>query len=133
MITGMIITTTGIVIAVTTALWYLYDEYKTYQDKYEWARSQRDRARQELFELKLNLVKANKIIEKLERDKGNQTVNISVDTDAVVSKVIAKVNKDIEAIKKREEIFIKVDGKEINTEKLKEIIRKEKEENGNKF
>ncbi|MDP1098142.1 hypothetical protein Q6288_29140, partial [Klebsiella quasipneumoniae] len=73
------------------------------------------------------------INEKLEQDKGKQTVNISVDTDAVVSKVIAKVNKDIEAIKKREEIFIKVDGKEINAEKLKEIIRKEKEENGNKL
>lgn len=32
-------------------------------------------------------------------------------SDEVVSKVMAKVNEDIKAIKKREQIFIKVDGK----------------------
>lgn len=124
MTTGLIVIATGIVITVATALWYLYDEYKTYQDKYEWARSQRDRARQELFEVKFNLVKANKIIEKLERDKGKQTVNISVGTDAVVSRVMQGVNKKIKDIKKQEQIFIKVDGKEININEVKKMMKK---------
>lgn len=100
------------------------DETKLYKDKYRWYSQEYGKARQELYEVKTQLVKLNKINEKLEQDKGNQTVNISVDTDAVVSKVMTKVNKDIEAIKKREGIFIKVDGKEININEVKKMMKK---------
>lgn len=54
-------------------------------------------------------------------------MNVSVDTDEVVSKVMQGVNK------KKEQVYIKVDGKEINADKLKEIIRKEVNGNKNKF
>lgn len=122
---ALIIIATAIVIAVGAVLWYLYDEYKTYQDKYEWMRSQRDKARHELSRLQL--------MKEAQQTKAKQiTMNVNVDTDEVVSKVMQDVNKKIADIKKKEQIFIKVDGKEINAEKLKEIIRKEKKENWNK-
>ncbi|ARQ94867.1 hypothetical protein KMD50_gp56 [Lactococcus phage PLgW-1] len=127
MTTGLIIIATAIVIAVGTALWYLYDEYKTYQDKYEWMRSQRDKARHELSRAQKEI----QLMKKAQQSKAKQiTMNVNVDTDEVVSKVMQGVNKKIEDIKNKEQVFIKVDGKEINSNKLKEIILKE--ENGNK-
>lgn len=126
MTTGLIVIATVIVIATATVIWYLYDEYKTYQDRYEWYSGQYAKARHHIVKLEGKLKEA-------QQTKGKQTVTINVDSDAVVSKVMAKVNKDIEAIKERERIYIKVDGKEINTEKLKEIIRKERETNGKCF
>lgn len=129
----MIIVLSGIVILLLFILSDYIDENKLYKDKYSWYSREYSKARQELFETKMQLVKLNKINEQLEKKQSKQTVNISVDTDAVVSKVMQGVNKKIEDIKKKEQIFIKVDGKEINADKLKEIIRKEGKGNKNIF
>lgn len=107
-----------------------FDDNKLYKDKYKWYSDQYVKARHELSltQKEIHLMK------QAEKTKAKQiAMNVNVDSDEVVSKVMAKVNEDIKAIKKREQIFIKVDGKGINAEKLKEIIRKEKEGNGNKL
>lgn len=116
MTTGIIIIATGIVIAVGTVIWYLYDEYKTYQDKYEWKNSQYEKARYEFARLKDELKELQK--------PSKQTITINVDTDEVVSKVMDKVNKNIEALKKQEEVFIKIDGKEMNIKELTKAMKK---------
>lgn len=115
MTTGIIIIAMVIVIAVWAVIWYLYDEYKTYQDKYEWKNSQYEKARYEFARLKDELKELQK--------PSKQTITINVDTDEVVSKVMQGVNKKIDDIKKREQVFIKVDGKEIN---IKELVKKMK-------
>jgi septal ring factor EnvC (AmiA/AmiB activator) len=116
MTTGIIIIAMVIVISVWAVIWYLYDEYKTYQDKYEWKNSQYEKARYEFSRLEDELKELQK--------PSKQTITINVDTDEVVSKVMAKVNKDIEALKKQEEVFIKIDGKEININELTKAMKK---------
>lgn len=121
MTTGIIIIATGIVITVGTALWYLYDEYKTYQDKYEWMRSQRDKARYEFSMAQKEI----QLIKEARKTKDKQiTMSVNVDTDEAVSKVMQAVNKKIEDIKKKEQTFIKVDGKEININELTKAMKK---------
>lgn len=116
MTTGIIIISMVIVISVWAVIWYLYDEYKTYQDKYEWKNSQYEKARYEFARLEDELKELQK--------PSKQTITINVDTDEVVSKVMAKVNKDIEALKKQEEVFIKIDGKEMNIKELTKAMKK---------
>lgn len=116
MTTGIIIIAMVIVIFVWAVIWYLYDEYKTYQDKYEWKNSQYEKARYEFARLEDELKELQK--------PSKQTITINVDTDEVVSKVMAKVNKDIEALKKQEEVFIKIDGKEMNIKELTKAMKK---------
>lgn len=116
MTTGIIIIAMVIVISVWAVIWYLYDEYKTYQDKYEWKNSQYEKARYEFARLEDELKELQK--------PSKQTITINVDTDEVVSKVMAKVNKDIEALKKQEEVFIKIDGKEMNIKELTKAMKK---------
>ena len=128
MTTGLIMIATAIVIAVGAVIWYLYDEYKTYQDKYEWAQSQRNRAVQELFETKVKFAEVNKIDNKREKRPSEQTITINVDTDEVVRKVMDKVNKKIAEANKREEVFIKIDGKEINIKELTKAMKKAEKE-----
>lgn len=114
--TGIIIIAMVIVIAVWAVIWYLYDEYKTYQDKYEWKNSQYEKARYEFARLEDELKELQK--------PSKQTITINVDTDEVVSKVMDKFNKDIEALKKQEEVFIKIDGKEMNIKELTKAMKK---------
>lgn len=116
MTTGIIIIAMVIVIAVWAVIWYLYDEYKTYQDKYEWKNSQYEKARYEFARLEDELKELQK--------PSKQTITINVDTDEVVSKVMDKFNKDIEALKKQEEVFIKIDGKEMNIKELTKAMKK---------
>ena len=116
MTTGIIIIAMVIVIAVWAVIWYLYDEYKTYQDKYEWKNSQYEKARYEFAMLKDELKELQK--------PSKQTITINVDTDEVVSKVMDKVNKKIAEANKREEVFIKIDGKEINIKELTKALKK---------
>lgn len=107
----------GIIVWLLFVLSDYIDENKLYKDKYKWYSEQYVKARHELS-------LADKEIKLMKQAKAKQTVSISVDTEAVVSKVMAKVNKDIEAIKKQEQIFIKVDGKEININELTKAMKK---------
>lgn len=116
MTTGIIIIAMVIVIAVWAVIWYLYDEYKTYQDKYEWKNSQYEKVRYEFAMLKDELKELQK--------PSKQTITINVDTDEVVSKVMDKINKKIAEANKREEVFIKIDGKEINIKELTKAMKK---------
>lgn len=116
MTTGIISIATVIVIAVGAVIWYLYDEYKTYQDKYEWKNSQYEKARYEFARLKDELKELQK--------PSKQTITINVDTDEVVSKVMDKVNKKIAEANKREQVFIKIDGKEIDIKELVKAMKK---------
>lgn len=94
MTTGIIIIAMVIVISVWAVIWYLYDEYKTYQDKYEWKNSQYEKARYEFARLEDELRELQK--------PSKQTITINVDTDEVVSKVMQSVNKKIDDIKKQD-------------------------------
>lgn len=121
-----VIVLSGIIVWLLFVLSDAIDDSKLYKDKYKWYSREYDSTKQELFETKKKLFNANQA-------KSKQTITINVDSDEVVSKVMAKVNEDIKAIKEREQIYIKVDGKEINADKLKEIIRKEGKGNKNIF
>lgn len=121
-----VIVLSGIIVWLLFVLSDAFDDSKLYKDKYKWYSREYDSTKQELFETKKKLFNANQA-------KSKQTITINVDSDEVVSKVMTKVNEDIKAIKEREQIYIKVDGKEINADKLKEIIRKEGKGNKNIF
>lgn len=122
MITNIVLT--GIIIMLVFVLSDNVDETKLYKDKYHWYSQEYGKTQQELYEVKLQLVKVNKINEKLEQAKTKQAINISVDSDEVVSKVMAKVNEDIKAMKKQEQVFIKVDGREMDIKELTRAMRK---------
>ena len=128
MITNIVLT--GIIIWLLFVLSDTFDENKLYKDKYKWYSDQYVKARHELSLIQKEI----HLMKQAEKTNGKQvTMNVHVDTDEVVSKVMQGVNKKIEDIKKKEQIFIKVDGKEINADKLKEIIRKEGKGNKNIF
>lgn len=117
---------TGIIILLLFISSSYIEEGDIYKDKYKWYSQQYARARHELTKLEGELKEA-------QQAKAKQTVTINVDTDAVVSKVMDKVNKDIEAIKKQEQVFIKVDGKEINVKELVKKMKKVEDGEENKF
>lgn len=116
---------TGIIIVLLFVLSDWIDDANLYKDKYKWYSGQYAKARHELVKLEGKL--------KESQQPSKQTITINVDTDEVVGKVMQGVNKKIEDTKKKEQIYIKVDGKEINANKLKEIIRKEGKGNENIF
>lgn len=116
----------GIIILLLFVLSDYINDADIYKDKYKWYSQQYARARHELTMLEGKLKEA-------QQAKAKQTVTINVDTDAVVAKVMAKVNEDIEAMKRQEQVFIKVDGREINVKELVKKMKKVEDEEGNKF
>lgn len=128
MITNIVLT--GIIILLLFVLSDAFDETKLYKYKCKWYSDQYVNARHELSlaQKEIHLMK------QADKAKTKQiTMNVNVNTDEVVSKVMQGVNKKVEDIKKKEQIYFKVDGKEINADKLKQIIRKEGNENENIF
>lgn len=115
MITNLILT--GIIILLLFVTSDFIDDVKLYKNKYKWYSDQYVKARHELSQ-------AQKEINLLKQTKSKQTVTIQVDSDEVVSKFMAKVKKDIEAMKKQEQVFIKVDGREMDINKLTKAMRK---------
>lgn len=119
MITNIVLT--GIIILLLFILSDAFDETKLYKDKYKWYSDQYVKARHELSlaQKEIHLMKQT------EKAKAKQiTMNVNVDADEVVSKVMQGVNKKIEDIKKQEQVYIKVDGKEMNINELTKAMRK---------
>lgn len=118
---------TGIIILLLFVLSDYIDDVKLYKDKYKLNAHKAFRAEKELYEVKRQLVKLKRINEHLEQEQSKAkqiTMNVNVDTDEVVSKVMQGVNKKIEDINKQEQVFIKVDGKEININEVKKMMKK---------
>lgn len=107
---------TGIIIVLLFVLSDWIDDANLYKDKYKWYSGQYAKARHELVKLEGKLKESHQ--------SSKQTINISVDIDEVVSKVMDKVNKDIEDLKKKEEVFIKIDGKEMDIKELTKAMKK---------
>lgn len=107
----------GIVVWLLFVLSDFIDDAKLYKDKYKWYSQQYAKAKHEIVILEGKLKEA-------QQAKSKQTITINVDSDEVVSKVMAKVNKDIEAMKKQEQVFIKVDGREMDIKELTRAMRK---------
>lgn len=120
MITNIVLT--GIIIMLVFVLSDNIDETKLYKDKYKWYSDQYVKARHELSlaQKEIHLMK------QAEKAKAKQiTMNVNVDADEVVSKVMQGVNKKIEDIKKKEQVYFKVDGKEININQLLKLMKEE--------
>lgn len=118
MITNIVLT--WLIIWLLFVLSDCIDDAKLYKDKCKWYSDQYVKARHELS-------KAHKeihVMKEAQHTKAKQiTMNVNIDTDEVVSKVMQGVNKKISEAKKQEQVFIKVDGKEIN---VKELVKKMK-------
>lgn len=108
---------TGVIIVLLFVLLYYINEDSIYKDKYKWYSQQYGKARHELTKLEGKLKEA-------QQAKGKQTITINVVSDEVVSKFMSNINKDIEAMKKQERVFIRVDGNEMNINELTRVMKK---------